>query len=507
MKELQNNPVSAVRKIFGSKKILFLCIVMTVAVAASLIQAFDSAPNLTEVSLFGMQIRVSDLFGSEIAEMLDAVSDVILVFSVILLLPEILTAGALWMIKFGERDGQRNTKNTLLALNFFKINFFCKLLSQVMSMIGVAIAAIAVILLGMELGSTGAGFLVTLVLLAIVFLVFFFISKYYANYISMLVGVSNTLRTGLNQIIVSRQVIVLNYIIAGWLILSSFGDGFMGFVAGAAEALCLICINLCFSDFDALCGYVTLSESKELAERIKTDPALAEAARALGVDRESAGKAVFSQIFGLGISADVEETPVKAAPAAPSAFAETQGWQTPRNNRPQSSASAPVAMREVEARTLSLFGGDMEQLDSRFSLLGKRSIRKRTDCPVDVVGAAVVQDAVSEKKILRMEFFNNAPCAIREVKLEIVSKNNRGQAIAVSRSASVRLEAAAPSGMTFGATHGVVLPDDMTNGTARVVYVEFDDGLYWDKLGEEVAFVTDEKVEYDTALYLAAMNV
>lgn len=505
MNEKKGSPIATIKGIFGSSKILFICIVYTIAVIGNVVQKFEDRIDFEGMEFFG--IKLSDVIGAELVGMLQTVSNVLFTISLISLMPMVLMAVGYWLIKKGAGEGNGNTRCALVALDFFKYN----LLYQAFMKISLAFGALVLGLFGavslFSAGSAGIGLLV-LVAVVLVDLVLLLLFRYYTNFTSMLVGVSNTLRTGVNLVTRSRMVMTFNIISAIWIILTSLGNGIIAILAAVADALCLIFINRCFNDYENECGYANKDENAAVMERIKTDPALARTASALGITQitpEQAAdgvkptlsfKGIANLLFGLSIA------PIDEVDLSSPTYDDRSGENRPSGSQVGGSAYTPPAkpngpVREAEYRVLSLFDNDVEQLDRRYSLLGSTSFGSAAACPVMLKSAAVVKDQVSEKSILRLAFNNASVCAIKKVCLDIVPKTNADAPICIYKNVALTFDTPAASGEDFGACFGVILPDDATCGSVKITYVEFDDGLYWDKQSAENDFVTDEKRDFD----------
>ena len=505
MNEKKGSPIATIKGIFGSSKILFICIVYTIAVIGNVVQKFEDRIDFEGMEFFG--IKLSDVIGAELVGMLQTVSNVLFAISLISLMPMVLMAVGYWLIKKGAGEGNGNTRCALVALDFFKYN----LLYQAFMKISLAFGALVLGLFGavslFSAGSAGIGLLV-LVAVVLVDLVLLLLFRYYTNFTSMLVGVSNTLRTGVNLVTRSRMVMTFNIISAIWIILTSLGNGIIAILAAVADALCLIFINRCFNDYENECGYADKDENAAVMERIKTDPALARTASALGITQitpEQAAdgvkptlsfKGIANLLFGLSIA------PIDEADLSSPTYDDRSGENRPSGSQVGGSAYTTPAnpngpVREAEYRVLSLFDNDVEQLDRRYSLLGSTSFGSAAACPVMLKSAAVVKDQVSEKSILRLAFNNASVCAIKKVCLDIVPKTNADAPICIYKNVALTFDTPVASGEDFGACFGVILPDDATCGSVKITYVEFDDGLYWDKQSAENDFVTDEKRDFD----------
>ena len=511
MNEKKSSPIATIKGIFGSSKILFICIVYTVAVVSNIIQKFEDRIDFKGMSFFG--ISLSDVIGSDMVEMLQTVSNVLFVISLISLLPKALMAVGYWLIKKGAGEGNGNTRSALIALDFFKYNLLYQACMKVMLAFLIGVIGVFGAYLSFSNGASGVGFVI-LIAAAVVVGILVFMFKYYTGFMSMLVGVSNTLRTGVNLVMRSRLVFVVNVLSAIWIVLTSFGNGFIAILAGVADALCLIFINRCFVDFENVCGYANKEDNAEVMERIKTDPSLAKTADALGIQQitpeESAQgvkptlslKGIAMLLFGLSIAPIDEAGEYDAHTERPTAT-----YTADRTLRSATGASAATVARpqsyappkEAEYRLLSLFANDPAVLDRRYTLLGETEFVGSV-CPVELRSAAVVKDQVSEKNILRLSFANTSVCSVKKVLFDIVPQSNTEEKLCIYKNVGLPIENVVASGESFGTCFGVILPDAATNGIVKITYVEFDDGLYWDKQSDEKLFLTDEKRAHDKAV-------
>ena len=505
MNEKKSSPIAAIKGILGSNRLLFICIVYTVAALGNVIKAFRDRIDFEGMQFFG--ISLSDLLGAELVDMLQAVANVLFVISLISLLPKILTAVGYWMIRMGASKGNGGTKTALIGLDFFKYTLLYQAFLKVSLVFGATLLGLVGAAISFSNNAAGIGIVIVVVAL-IVDAVLMLMFKYYTDYTAMLVGVSNTLRTGVNVVVRSRLVIVINVLSAVCILFSSFGKGVVALLAAAAEALCLIFINLCFSDFDKACGYASKEENAAIMERIKTDPALAKTAEALGIAQITpeevaqgvkprlSGKGLAKMFFGLSIApVDTMEGMDYAAsdPQSSPAYTAT----------PYAAPTKPVQYgpaKEQAYRLLSLFSGDDTVLDARYANLGETVLTDPSSCPVALKGTRVVLDQVSEKKILRLTLRNRSVCAVKKVCLNIIPKTATEAPLCLFKDVTLCFDTAVAAGTDFGAEFGVILPDDTACGSMRITCVEFDDGLYWDKQCEELCFLTDEKRAYDEAL-------
>lgn len=507
--EKKHSPAQAVKQVLSSGKLTFICIMFSIAAVAGIAEVIESHVDFSTFSIFGISFNLGEYIGYEAVELLNIISDIMFAIGIIGLIPTILTAVAFWLVKSGAGEGEKKTKSALLGLNFFKIKFFYDVIMSILTLVIVGIIGIFAVLGSM---SSGTGFVLVLLGLALILGYYYIIYRYNVNFLVMLMGVSNTMRTNINMVTKSSMVITFNYIGAVFLIIGSIGSGILALAIGICDALCIIFVNSLFSNYNTLYGYATKEESKAVLERVANDPALEKTALALGIPRKysqnpleqkpSIMNSMKTTMFGMSVAyiddetpyipteaAQAEETsaiPTKAAPAAPKAY-----------------TRAPDITDQLSVRYLALFSQEEAIADARYSVCGERAYAKSAE-PVSLAWAQVVTDNISEKKILRTAFVNNAPLAIKEIKFTVTPKTNESSSLGVFK--NVPLSCSVESSQVFGAEYGLILPDHTTCGSVKVTYVEFADGMFRDKEGGEVFFSTKEKAEFDTQLYLSAMK-
>ena len=501
MNEKKGSPIAAIKGIFGSSKILFICIVYTISVIGNIAQKFEDRIDFEGMSIFGFSL--SELLGAELVGMLQTVANALFVISLISLLPMVLITVGYWLIRKGAGEGNGNTRCALIALDFFKYNLLYQACMKAILMFLVGVLGIFGAYLGFSSGSAGIGLLV-IIAAAVVIGVLVLMFKYYTGFISMLLGVSNTLRTGINLVTRSKIVFVFNVLSAVWMVLTALGGGFFSIVAAVAGALCLIFINRCFMDFEQTYGYADADETTAVVKRIRTEPALAKTADALGIvqvtpEEDAAGvkkpmsfMGIVKLFFGLSI-APIDEAELSEEVVCTDVN-DTDRY-TP--SKQKQTFHTPGALKEIGSKVLPLFDSDISVIDARYEALGSTELDKAIGCPVTIGCAAVLKDSVSEKKILRLKLENTSVCAVKKIIVEITTENNDAGSRHIIKNVALSFESAIVSGGVFGASFGTVLPDDATCGSVKITCVEFDDGLCWDKNSAAVQFFTDEKRKYD----------
>ena len=179
----QQSPVAAIKQVLRSNKITFLCVVFTIAVFGSLIGLFENRFNPGALSFLGTDLY--DIIGRDAMEVLDAVSGAIFAFSLIGLIPQILTAIAAWMLRTGANEGaSEGTKKILVGLNLFKIHLLYKAVVQGLAVIGTVLIGLIVLFFALDGGAAFGGFLAIVIITAIIAAVFYFIMKYYTNFLN-----------------------------------------------------------------------------------------------------------------------------------------------------------------------------------------------------------------------------------------------------------------------------------------------------------------------------------
>ena len=508
--EKKYSPAQAVKQVLSSGMLTFICVVFSISAAAGIGNAFANRIDLTQLSVAGFNLDLGQLLGSQIGGILETISNVIFAITLISLLPSVLTAVAFWLVKAGAKEGEDKTKLSLLGFNLFKIKFFYEVVMNILALCIIGIIGIFVFITAMSSGN-GTVIGVLAVGLALVIGYFGILYRYNLNFLFMLMGASNSLRTNANLFTKSGMVIGFNYVGAVFIFIGALGNGFWGLAAGICNGLCLIFVNRLFASYDQLCGYATKDEVKETMERLKTDPALERTALALGVARDYAPEgtqkpsiiAVMKNLmFGTSIAYIDNETPYTPTETANAPTAKAYSGTAAAQQKTYTRAADITD--ELTARQLVLFTASETIADNRYSISGERAYAKNND-PVVISWAQVVVDGISDKKILRVAFTNNAPIAVKEIQFTVTPKTNESSALGVFK--NISLSCAAETGSTFGAEYGLILPDNTTCGNIKVTYVEFADGMFRDKEGGEVFFSTKEKAEFDTNLYLSAMKM
>ena len=185
MNEQRYSPAAAIKKILGSGKITFICIMFTIAALAAFGDVMDNHLDFDEFEVFGQEVDLGKLIGYEGVELLNMISDAIFILGIIGMLPKLLVAIAFWMIRSGSGEGEKCNKNAILGFNFFKINFMYKAVIQMLGLTVIGLVGI-IIIIGTLSGSVDAAvILIEVVALALVIGYFYFFSELFCDFLGI----------------------------------------------------------------------------------------------------------------------------------------------------------------------------------------------------------------------------------------------------------------------------------------------------------------------------------
>lgn len=508
--EAQQNktPKSVIQAIIASKKVLFVTIVLTVIAVIAAIDVIVNRVDLAGISIFG--ISIGEIVGKEVTHILDTISTIIFVFAIIGIMPAIAQAVGFWLIKQGVKDDYASQRKMHIGFLIVKIPLYYTAVIN-------ALYGLGLIIIGLIISIQTEAFFIMFIAL-IISMYFLLITKYYMGFVEMFAGFTNTMRTGYNMVEKKTFVIVINWIAAIISFLGVFSGGFMNIILCICDGLCLIFMVSIFTDFDKAYGCQSKMELDDLRKQFMTNPAMRDVALTIGYKENplnpneltmSLGGS-YKLLFGMKMpegSAPRTATP-RTAPARQAQPVNRPVQQRPtyapmRANNITTCAPAPVDNdQKLDVHLLSIFGDDMGEVDQRFSSLGKKEFRGDLECPIKPVTAQVFKDSVTEKTILRVEFVNKINSSIKKIKYDVTPCVNDGSALGVVSGVEVAFDVAIEKDQKACAKFGLMLPDDTTNGRVKITYVEFSDGLFWDKGSNEFYFTTDSKTDYDMDLYL-----
>lgn len=508
MNQQTKSPAAYIKQLMGSGKIVFAAILMTVSAAALIYDQLQLLSYLEDSKFFTLMF-ISDTLGlgfngleyEPVTAIFSVVFDVLWFFGLVSIIPAVLGVISIWMIKSASASNRGATRRGLIGLNLFKINLIAQIVAYSLALVGVVIVTFIAFGSGVFSGNGSVAGILLLVIAAIIIVLCLCI-KYYADYFTLLLTVSHTLRTGKNLVTKSGYVVVLSWIIGIVTILSSLGGNGLDIVIGIADGLSLILIATCFSNYKNIFGWLDKQQLQTGLQEIALDPAWAGAAHALGftkadLDKLSQGQPVKGNLmytmFGTDIADGYDSVSSQPTNAAVAVQSSLRAVNSPASGL---SYSVPKTSPTLNYRMLPLFTADVNHLDERFTTLESRSFAGEYDYPIVPVQLSIIQDYVSEKKILRMAWKNDAPVTIKRACFNIYLKGKNAVDIGVFRDVSIALDQAAENGETLFAKYGIVLPEETENYSVEVTYVEFGDGLYRDKPGERVDVLTTNLLGY-----------
>ncbi len=508
----QQTPVEVIKRIIASGKVMFITIIATIVAVLALIDVIVNRVDLAGYSIFG--ISIGEILGAEITHILDTISTIIFVFSIIGILPTIMKAVGFWLIKQGVKDDYASQKKMHIGFLIIKIPLYYSAITS-------ALFGVLLIIAGVILAIDTEVFLIMLIAL-LVSIYFLLITNYNMGFVQMLASATNTMRTGVNMVEKRTFVIVVNWISAIIAFLGVFDGGFLNIILCICDGLYLIFAVSVFSDFNNQYGYASKNALIELRKSFMTDPSYRNIALTIGYKENPLNPAEltmnfsgsFKLLFGMQIPDEIavrpnaapRTAPVRNVAPAPQRTAAPQRAVTPQS---RVYSSAPIQSvvydsdQKLDVHLLTLFGADMNAVDERFSSLGKKVFRGDLECPIKPTVAYVFKDSVTEKIILRMEFINKMSSAIKKIKYDVIPCTDDGAALGKISDIEVAFDTAVEKDGLMCAQKALVIPDDATNGSVKVTYVEFSDGLFWDKGSDEFYFTTDRKIDYDMNLYLS----
>ena len=551
MDEQKTSVLSAWIKVFKSKKFMFLSIMFSICAALLVIDKIQNRVDLTSLTVLGFEINIADLLGEKIGAVLKVMNTIILILSLIPLIPQILIAVAFWMIRANSKNNPESVRKITLGLNIFKVHFFIQngiYLAAVLLFI--ILAAIVVPALGVLKGADSLMILLYVILCAVVYAIILVLLMYYGGFLRLLDSTTLSIRTGKNFVYKEDNVFFSHWVIAIWGILTAFGKGFIGTINAICCAVCYIIINRCYASYFAECGSFDRKLWQKLPLEFRNNPEYRDMALHIGYEqnpedpegplKHNLFKRWQYYTFGtkpLGYDswagmpeesvADVGSQSAKPAHAT----TRTESYKSPiskascgytvaprgavKNGGAAQGAPTGTAKRSnggcdfstapvISARVLNLFSTNMDELDLRYNPVSSKVADKALSCPVTISRADVVEDCISEKKILRMQWIRRAQVPMRSVKLDVLFADEEGRGVGVCKDISFELDFSNADEVL--GQYGIVMPADAVGGVVRVSFVELEDGLDWEKGGALFSFggadtVADFSVETEQSDY------
>ena len=500
---MNKNPLTALRKVFASGKLLFICILFTLGALANLYGAVSDSPDLTTLEIVGIEIDLVELLGDEIGEVLESITTFLLVMSIIAVLPQLLCAAALWLVRSGKEDNDGAAKRACIGLSFIKLQSLLKIVTVVAYLIGVCIFAVLALTASSHIDSSGKATGIVLGASAVVILYFVIVISYHSKLMTMMITVSNTLRTGKNQVRRFALVTVLNWFFAAYYVISGFSGEVEDILAGFFIGAVYIFMNFLFSDYRDDCGWADIEVTKAYMKALATDPARRETAEALGFENVTTpGGVVFApsikgivrqQFFGISLSPtrrqEAEGTLREGAPIKTTAFAQMGA------TRADFSAAEPYS-----PDVLRLF--DKEGAQERFVNENYDvSLDGATDGRLSVTAARVMRDTISDSLLLNLALRSEYPIAASGIRARIAVESIDGAAAGLAerveiRSGSAEADKSAEEGGTSTeaceliSEYGITLPKNADKITVTVSSLLFADGLAKDGLSIEFTLLS-----------------
>ena len=141
-KQTQQSPVQVIKSIIASNKIMFVTIVMSIVALFTVIDLFVNRHDFANISIFGTSI--GKLFGEEVAAILDTISTIVFVFSIIGALPIIAKAVGFWLIRQGVKDDYASQKKMHVGFLLIKIPLYYAAVLSALYGLGVIIIGVII---------------------------------------------------------------------------------------------------------------------------------------------------------------------------------------------------------------------------------------------------------------------------------------------------------------------------------------------------------------------------
>lgn len=272
--EMQNplfekTPAATAKRLLASQGFLFVVIFQIISLVFSVITAFGNK------GLFSALMQEAEILNESLddtlVEILEALqpyivvmNNALLTISFITLIPTFLLTLGLAFMHFGAKknDDKMAANGAYIASIFSAINLIVPIFYiLVMILVGVIVIAFE--------PDAMSALIVTILILSIPFI---FAIIYHSKLIDTLIGLRNTLKTGIHACKVYSYVIVLNWIAAVLNLISGFGamtNNIFGAVSTILSAVALIIINLKLSDYKHTEGVPEFEDMKRAKEAVR----------------------------------------------------------------------------------------------------------------------------------------------------------------------------------------------------------------------------------------------
>lgn len=512
-----------IKNIFSSKKIIFICIFYSIMLFTNVIDKIKNRIDLSSFNILGQTITLSELVGSEITQIIDSVCKVLFILNLVGLVPLLISVISIWLIKLGAKRTYEGSKRALIGLNWFKINSFIQCVIAILTCFIIGLGAILLVAFSSKLLSSveiNSGIVIgIIVLIAFILLIFFIMKfKYYSKFLVMLVGVSNTIRTNINFVQFDKFVNVISWIYGISTIISSVFSGkeITGIVAGICQGITVILVMQCFKEYGLLCGFASVDEIKEIYTIHLKDKQNYQIAEVIGINpnNETKKMSIIKYLFGTTvINEDIElnknlirETKIEDETGQLEIGKSTAASYNMSNKNQESVFSVKIVSHEknfnetaplLNAKVLSLFSVNMDSLEPRYIIIGNKEYISEFKCPVKISQIQIIEDQVSEKRILRLKIVNQSTSVVNNIIFNILCMDNQMNTQGIIKNVCFNsLEGIVPDN-NFDCNKGIIVPDTTTCGVIKINRVDFADGLDWDKGSSEIYFATNEKIDYD----------
>ncbi len=292
-----------------------------------------------------------------------------------------------------------------------------------------------IILLTMGVGAA-------LVIIGLITLIFvagfeFAVGLYYWKFADIFKKMSMTCKgSGKNYIYVYKYVIILNWILAisGFFNFSSF----WAFLSAALNSVMIIIITVLMNRYTK---EVALLDNDAYPDEVASKP------NAVGVASKS------------------------------------------NTIRTANNVNRNMAFTELSPKLLTLFNDAIDE--ECFTLDGENvfddSINSKI--PIRLALANIYIDSISGRKLLQLEIKRNVKIGVASIELDLSLSSNNGP-VGIIKNLEYKVE------NDSVAKFGLVIPDEVTNGTIKIKKIIFEDELYWNKECEDYSFYTSEFVDH-----------
>ena len=499
-----SNPLKALRKVFATKKLLFICILFTIGAIANLYSTVSDSPDLTKftIPVIEYEVNLLEIVGEDLAGFLKTATTVILIINIIGILPQLLTAVALWLIRLGKNDTDGASKRACLGLSFIKIQSFFKILSTVFYAIGVGIVAALALFAGSRIDQSGKSVGIILAISALVMGYFVLVISYHSKLMTMMITVTNTLRTGKNYVKRFALVTFLNWFFAIYYIIAGIRGTIADFIFGLCLGLVYLFMTFLFSNFRDACGWADVNEVREYGKILSNDPRRRETAEVLGYEAIQTPDGekflptlkglITKQFFGISLSSTRRSEADGSLDYLPCPDID--------KTSPASSATAPtrVDFTTAEKLTPSVLPLFKDGVSERFIACGASDAESaEAEKLIKLASATIYRDSISDSLVLRLELTNLSPVSTNGVRISFKAEDKDARALGFAENVLIQGDKSAKTGEIMLSELGVTLPSGTEKITVSIDSLLFADGLSKDGVAVSFSVATPERLERD----------